>query len=1063
MTEPIGQSEKILRALQERTKELNCLYAVEKLLNDPELPFDETLEQVVRVIPQGWQYPQNCRARIVVEGKTFQEPDCHETPWGQCVTILAQERQVGMVCVYYLTEPTAAEGGAFLPEEARLVETIADRLGHYVQHIKLKAIFEEFRHAEEELAQKSRGEWRGAIRLLRKTDPNLYLRISRKMMNHLCWSGITEAQREHQAAGADAGPDSLPPRDENFPQEKRSLDLGFFLSDRPFEIASHYLSDEEILSRVERWIFEDKSSVLVKVLASQQSSLDQIAEAIRRFHQVVPEGAEVSRSIMSGIRVSLIRRFLTEQLEFITVAKNHVEPRDFLELLDRLILPAGSHGKLGGKSAGLFLAYQILRRAADRVGFDIRIPRSWNIASDGLISFIEYNDLEEIIEHKYKEIDQIRQEYPHVVQLFQNARFPPELVKGLSLALDEFGDRPLIVRSSSLLEDRLGTAFSGKYKSLFLANQGDKRQRLSALMNAIAEIYASTFGPDPIEYRRERGLLDFNEEMGILLQEVVGARVGRYFLPAFAGVAFSHNEFRWSPRIRREDGLLRLVPGLGTRAVDRVSDDYPVLVAPGQPGLRTNVALDDVLRYSPRHIDVIDLEKNVFVTLTIEELLRSCGADYPAFRNIFSRLQEDHLAKPVGLMVDPARDRMVATMEGLIQDTPFVGRMHRLLQTLEESLQTPVDVEFAHDGKDLFLLQCRPQSQSGETAPAPIPKDIRAEDVVFSARRHVSNGSVPEITHLVYVDPLKYGEIEDHADLVAVGRAVGRLNQVLPKRQFVLMGPGRWGSKGDIKLGVSVGYADISNCAVLIEIARKKGNYVPDLSFGTHFFQDLVESGIRYLPLYPDEEGVIFNEHFLKTARNILSEVLPDFAWLADVLRVIDVPQSAGGRILRLLMNADLDEALAYLSTPGSRDERGREAGREVARSAEDHWRWRMQVAERLASECDGARFGVLAFYVFGSTKNATAGPGSDIDLLLHVRGTPEQHQALSCWLNGWSQALAHMNYLRTGYRSDGLLDVHFVTDDDIARHTSFASKIGAVTDSAKQLPMKGEPPATCT
>ena len=124
---------------------------------------------------------------------------------------------------------------------------------------------------------------------------------------------------------------------------------------------------------------------------------------------------------------------------------------------------------------------------------------------------------------------------------------------------------PLIVRSSSLLEDRTGAVFSGKYKSLFLANQGTKRERLTSLLEAVAEVYASIFNPDAIEYRAERDLLDVHEEMGIMIQEVVGKKVGKYFLPAFSGVAFSNNDFRWSPRIKREDGLVRMVPGLGTR------------------------------------------------------------------------------------------------------------------------------------------------------------------------------------------------------------------------------------------------------------------------------------------------------------------------------------------------------------------------------------------------------------------------------------------------------------------------------------------------------------------
>ena len=215
------------------------------------------------------------------------------------------------------------------------------------------------------------------------------------------------------------------------------------------------------------------------------------------------------------------------------------------------------------------------------------------------MSFVEYNQLEDVYNRKYLEIEQIRREYPHIVQVFKNSSFAPEIMKGLSLALDDLEGRPLIVRSSSLLEDRMGAAFSGKYKSLFLANVGTKGERLNALMDAIAEVYASLFGADPIEYRAERNLLDLHEEMGIMIQEVVGSRVGPYFLPSFAGVAFSNNEFRWSPRIKREDGLVRMVPGLGTRAVDRVGDDYPILVAPGQPGLRVNVTQEEIAPLRP--------------------------------------------------------------------------------------------------------------------------------------------------------------------------------------------------------------------------------------------------------------------------------------------------------------------------------------------------------------------------------------------------------------------------------------------------------------------------------
>lgn len=121
---------------------------------------------------------------------------------------------------------------------------------------------------------------------------------------------------------------------------------------------------------------------------------------------------------------------------------------------------------------------------------------------------------------------------------------------------------------------------------------------------------------------------------------------------------------------------------------------------------------------------------------------------------------------------------------------------------------------------------------------------------------------------------------------------------------------------------------------------------------------------------------------------------------------------------------------------------------------AEGYWRWRMQMAEQIVSEIDPDRFGIVAMYVFGSTKNASAGPSSDIDLLVHHRGTQEQRHEMELWFEGWSLALGQVNYLRTGYRSGGLLDVHIITDADIENNTSWAAKIGAVTDAALELPM---------
>jgi predicted nucleotidyltransferase len=248
---------------------------------------------------------------------------------------------------------------------------------------------------------------------------------------------------------------------------------------------------------------------------------------------------------------------------------------------------------------------------------------------------------------------------------------------------------------------------------------------------------------------------------------------------------------------------------------------------------------------------------------------------------------------------------------------------------------------------------------------------------------------------------------------------------------------------------------------VLVEIARKKGGYLPDLSFGTHFFQDLVESSIRYLPLYPDDSGVVFNEAFFLRAANALAELAPEFASLADVLRVIDVPRAAGGRVLRVLMNGDLDEAVGVLAPAATGADAQLSPAAPAEASAEDHWRWRLRMAQQIAAAMAPARFGVKAAYVIGSTKNGTAGPASDIDLILHVEPADERRASLESWLEGWSEALAEANYLRTGYRTSGLLDVHYVTDEDVARGSSFAVKIGAVTDAARPLPLGTARPNT--
>ena len=183
----------------------------------------------------------------------------------------------------------------------------------------------------------------------------------------------------------------------------------------------------------------------------------------------------------------------------------------------------------------------------------------------------------------------------------------------------------------------------------------------------------------------------------------------------------------------------------------------------------------------------------------------------------------------------------------------------------------------------------------------------------------------------------------------------------------------------------------------------------------------------------------------------LLSSILPEFSDLEDCIKVIDIPKETDGKILKIFMNADLVEAIGYIGSLGKAQDIKYIA--ETSESKNDnYWFWRMQICEFLAKSMDTKKFGVINMYVFGSVKNMNAGPASDIDLLIHFRGTEIQREKLILWLEGWSLCLDYFNYLKTGYKTGGLLDIHIITDEDIARKSSFAVKIDAITDAAHKL-----------
>ena len=463
--------------------------------------------------------------------------------------------------------------------------------------------------------------------------------------------------------------------------------------------------------------------------------LAELADALQRFRHGGVEEADLSAATQMGLRAALVRRFLTDQLEFVNIAKEYLTVADFHELCQRIVYPPRSHGRLGGKAAGLFLASRIVARSPeyqDVLG-DIRIPRSWYIPSDGILDFIHHNDLEDVYSRKYVDPDRVRLDYPYIVQLFKSSFFSPDILRGLSDVLDDLDGRPIIVRSSSLLEDRLGSAFSGKYKSLFLANTGTKRERLAALTDAIAEVYASVFSPDPIEYRAMRGLLDLHEEMGILIQEVVGL-AGRAVLDArllrgrlleqrvplvgpdpAGGRPPAH---RARPRDARRRPAGRRLPGA----------HRPRAAGPArEPDARRGAAA------TPRRRSTSSTSRRApSRPSTCTTSLERYGDEMPLLRPMISIADHDHLRRPVGLVDsrargprlhlrgalrrDPLRGAHAGAAAGAPGEAQDAGR-HRVRLRRQERLPPPVPAAGRDGGRRPGAHPPRPPARTACSSP----------------------------------------------------------------------------------------------------------------------------------------------------------------------------------------------------------------------------------------------------------------------------------------------------------------------------------------------------------
>lgn len=608
---------------------------------------------------------------------------------------------------------------------------------------------------------------------------------------------------------------------------------------------------------------------------------------------------EVTQEEKADMVAHLCRHLIGREENILKLARRYFTLNDLLSYKSRMI----GTGFIGGKAVGMLLARRILETEPDAEwSEELEQHDSFFVGSNVYYSYLVNNGWWELYAAQ-KTPEGYFEAGAELYKKMLTGSFPEQLREDFMSMLDYYGQYPIIVRSSSLLEDSFGSAFAGKYDSFFCANQGSPEDRYNAFEDAVRKVFASTMSEEALTYRKQRGLDQQVEQMGLLVQRVSGSYHQNYYFPELAGVGISYNTFVWDKKMDPRAGMLRLVLGLGTRAVDRVEGDYPRIVALDEPMKLPLKGYEDIRRFSQKDVDLVNISENDLESQPLFRLV-SEGVDMNLKcygvpdQETISRLKERGR---------PAQDVWLLTFEHLLKDTDFPAKMQLLLKTLEKAYQYPVDIEFTvnktkQGASKINLLQCRPLQTKGLKKRISIPQNVLPEKVFFRADGGFMGGnSALPIKRVIWVDAKQYTQLS-LSDKHEVARLVGRLNRRITDREqqpTLLLGPGRWGTSTP-SLGVPVKFSEINNMAVIGEVAFEEGDLMPELSFGSHFFQDLVEADIFYLALFPDTFPCTLNRDWLYQRTNLLEGLMPSSSRFKKVVKVIDVQSE------NLLMLADV-------------------------------------------------------------------------------------------------------------------------------------------------------------
>ncbi len=611
----------------------------------------------------------------------------------------------------------------------------------------------------------------------------------------------------------------------------------------------------------------------------------------------------------------LIRMIITRDESLSELCRKYFDISDLISISKRMI----GTGLIGGKSVGMLLAQSILLKTSGKWNKRLEPHDSFFIGSDLFYTYVIENECwwqrrQIHMNPSGSKLDKTEE----LQEKLLNGRFPPEIIDQFREILNYFGQSPIIVRSSSLLEDAYGNAFSGKYESIFCANHGTPEQRLKDFLDAVRKVYSSTMSRDALSYRHHRGLLNKDEQMALLVQRVSGEYYGDYYFPQIAGVGYSFNPFVWNSKIDPAEGVLRLVFGLGTRAVEQHGNDYTRIVAINAPLLRPEATFEEVRKHTQKIVDVLDLKNNSHTSINFEDLARS-AAKLPMDVFASNDSETEERAKSMNLK---NVFTWILTFDKLLSSTSFIEDMRKIMKTLENAYQHPVDIEFTgnfvdEDNYRINVVQCRPFQFTREVREIQSPKNVKKENILLKTCGPIIGQSISKnIDRIIYIFPSKYGEMSMQ-DRYSVARIIGDITNLENTRgeklNILLIGPGRWGTKMPA-LGIPVSFAQIKNASILCEIVAMHEGLTPDISLGTHFFNDLVEMEILYMAVYPKNSDYVLNEKLLISSPNKLSLILPDSKQWESSIYVADASDMKKDCSITMHVNALVQKGIVFIS-----------------------------------------------------------------------------------------------------------------------------------------------------